>query len=269
VRQSGLDRGATEYLRKPFDMNELNARADNLIALRVLQRRRAEDEKVVDFSLAVSGVAHELGNIVSRMSGPTAVIARELAGGGSGDPAVLDRHAELLNRGFAQLANIVESLRSAPVTEPGPPVPTGILETAERVAETETRERTGAEIILEIDPTDRILSRDGILERILRGLIRNGRESAGPDGRVTMTAERDSASADDLVISVADDGPGIPEEAIERVFEPFFSRKGGGTNMGIGLYLARRLAEREGWVLTVENNPGGGATSRIRIIEGA
>lgn len=74
---------------------------------------------------------------------------------------------------------------------------------------------------------------------------------------------------DALVISVSDDGPGIPEESLERVFEPFYrlessrSRDSGGT--GLGLSIARDIAQQHGGTLTLRNRPEGGLTAELRL----
>jgi signal transduction histidine kinase len=75
-----------------------------------------------------------------------------------------------------------------------------------------------------------------------------------------------------LEISVCDEGPGIPEEELERVFEPFYrlessrSRDTGGT--GLGLSIARDLAQAHGGALVLRNRPGGGLEARLTLPRG-
>ncbi len=74
---------------------------------------------------------------------------------------------------------------------------------------------------------------------------------------------------DALLVSVSDAGPGIPEELLERVFEPFFrldssrSRDTGGT--GLGLSIARDIAQAHGGTLTLRNRSEGGLTAELRL----
>jgi signal transduction histidine kinase len=79
-------------------------------------------------------------------------------------------------------------------------------------------------------------------------------------GSVTVAAERTGGHA---VLSVADEGPGIPRDARERVFEPFARLPGAasakGSGSGLGLAIARRIVELHGGTLTVDDSPGGGA----------
>ncbi len=62
-------------------------------------------------------------------------------------------------------------------------------------------------------------------------------------------------------LEVADRGPGVPSENVERIFEPFFSGERGGT--GLGLFLARELAQTSGATLLYEPRAGGGSTFRL------
>jgi signal transduction histidine kinase len=72
-----------------------------------------------------------------------------------------------------------------------------------------------------------------------------------------------------VVISVSDNGPGIPEDSLERVFDPFFrleasrSQHTGGTGLGLG--IARNIARAHGGELVLENRPRGGLTARLRL----
>ena len=61
-------------------------------------------------------------------------------------------------------------------------------------------------------------------------------------------------------LEVADRGPGVPAEHAERIFEPFFS---GGRGTGLGLFLARELAQTNGATLLYEPRPGGGSVFRV------
>lgn len=98
--------------------------------------------------------------------------------------------------------------------------------------------------------------RPNAVRRALRNLIEN---AARYGGGATVSFRIDDGSA---VVEVQDDGPGIPEEDLERVFEPYFrleksrSRDTGGH--GLGLSIARTIIRAHGGDLTLHNKPGGG-----------
>ena len=66
-----------------------------------------------------------------------------------------------------------------------------------------------------------------------------------------------------MVLEVQDEGPGIAAEAIERIFEVFYSSRGGGT--GLGLPIAKQIVERHGGTIEVDSVEGEGTTFRIRL----
>jgi two-component system sensor histidine kinase HydH len=94
------------------------------------------------------------------------------------------------------------------------------------------------------------------MRQVLANLIENGLQ-AGPPVRVTARA------GNQLVIDIADKGPGVPPDDRERIFEPFFTKKTQGT--GLGLALCRRVVELHGGSVTVSDDPSGGAVFRIAI----
>ena len=100
-------------------------------------------------------------------------------------------------------------------------------------------------------------NRDLLLE-VLDNLLRNAFDAVEAAGRVTMRGKR---LRDAVHIVVEDNGVGMSEEELERVFEPSYTTKVGGT--GLGLPLARRLVAQCGGSLTADSRPGQGATFRI------
>jgi signal transduction histidine kinase len=96
---------------------------------------------------------------------------------------------------------------------------------------------------------------------VLRNLLENAVKYSLPDSRpVELSAARDGAA---VVVRVVDDGPGIPEPDLVRLFEPFFrvdrsrSKKTGG--YGLGLSICKRIMEAHGGSIAAANNPGRGA----------
>jgi len=99
-----------------------------------------------------------------------------------------------------------------------------------------------------------------LLPRALRNLLENALRASAGRGEVEVRLERSGGSAR---IAVADRGPGVAPEQLERIFEPYFSTHAGGT--GLGLPIARRIAEEHGGTLAARNRPSGGLEAVITI----
>ncbi len=93
----------------------------------------------------------------------------------------------------------------------------------------------------------------GELNQVWVNLIDNALEAVPELGHVEITATRQDPS---VVVSVVDDGPGIPAEIQERIFDPFFTTKAVGQGIGLGLDIARRLVCRHDDELDVYSKPG-------------
>jgi two-component system, OmpR family, sensor histidine kinase ChvG len=110
------------------------------------------------------------------------------------------------------------------------------------------------------------LGRDSRLAQVMTNLIENARSFSEPGGEVRVSLRRLRVDADDdpdnegerIVITVEDDGPGIPPHALERIFERFYTdrpNQGFGQNSGLGLSISRQIIEAHGGRIWAENRP--------------
>jgi signal transduction histidine kinase len=103
------------------------------------------------------------------------------------------------------------------------------------------------------DDLPRALAVGAELNQVWMNLIDNALDAVPKGGRIEVTASHVLGS---VVVAIADDGPGIPEEIRERIFEPFFTTKGVGQGTGLGLDIAKRLLNRYDAEIDVESAPG-------------
>jgi len=94
----------------------------------------------------------------------------------------------------------------------------------------------------------------------LINLVNNAIEAAGSGGAVIVSGARENGA---VVLKVSDNGPGIAAEEAERIFEPYYTKRSGGT--GLGLTLVRRIVEEHGGKVSAENLPSGGARFIVTI----
>jgi CheY-like chemotaxis protein len=106
------------------------------------------------------------------------------------------------------------------------------------------------------------------IKQVFVNLLTNAAQAiagSGHGGHVTVTAKR---WLDGVAVSVADDGPGIPEDLLPRVFEPFFTTKTEGEGTGLGLSICQGIIKEHGGRITLESSVGVGATFTVELLSG-
>jgi signal transduction histidine kinase len=98
------------------------------------------------------------------------------------------------------------------------------------------------------------------MNQVFMNLILNAIQAIEGVGEVTIrTSVRDAM----VVVEIMDDGVGIPDEHLHRIFDPGFTTKGVKVGTGLGLSIAFRIVENHGGKIEVESKPGAGSTFRI------
>jgi len=126
----------------------------------------------------------------------------------------------------------------------------------------ESEPLAGRQLLLEIQPV--VVDVDGAkVERIVENLLANAAKYTPPEAHIWVQVQKVNAGA---MVVVEDDGPGIPDDLKEAVFETF--RQGPNVpahapGVGVGLSLVARFAELHGGRAWVEDRPGGGASFRV------
>ncbi len=208
-----------------------------------------------------AGIAHEIRNPLNALSLHLQLLREQLADPDVSREALLARTDTMIaevGRMESLVQNLLEVSRGGPIQRHEERLDDVVHSVVERLAADLDRGRTRLELALASKrsiPMDRTS-----VERALTNIVANAVEAAGPGGTVWIATRDDPYSS---VVVVDDNGPGIPSEARERVFELFWTSKRGGT--GLGLPLARRAVERHGGELEVLERPGGGSRFVIHL----
>ncbi|MEU3351175.1 sensor histidine kinase KdpD [Streptomyces sp. NPDC037389] len=120
-------------------------------------------------------------------------------------------------------------------------------------------------VVLDIPETLPMVAVDpGLLERAVANIVENAVKYSPDGSRVLVSA---SALGDRVEVRVADQGPGVPDSAKDRIFEPFqrYGDAPRGAGVGLGLAVARGFAESMGGTLAAEDTPGGGMTMVLTL----
>jgi signal transduction histidine kinase len=99
------------------------------------------------------------------------------------------------------------------------------------------------------------------LKQVLVNLVSNAVQAMEASGGTIAVRVWDDDSY--VFISVADDGPGIPGELLDKIFDPFYSTRDAGT--GLGLTIVHRIVDQHGGRLEVESTPGAGTTFTVAL----
>ena len=216
----------------------------------------------------VANVSHELRTPLSVVQG----FVESLRGGAKDDPALNARFLEIIERNVRRLSLLIQDLLVLSELESGRarltlrPVEltTAVGEVVEELAARAAAR--GIKVVSE-GVGLRVQADPHRLHQVLSNLIDNAIKYGRPDGHVRVSAR---PVADGFVeVAVADDGPGLPAEALERVFERFYrvdkgrSRDAGGT--GLGLAIVKHLVQLQGGRVWVESELSHGAAFRFTL----
>jgi signal transduction histidine kinase len=231
---------------------------------RMLEQARQSAARASYVGLLASGLAHEIRNPLNAMSMNLQMLEEELQllpeTAESDWAEMLETNKVEIKRLESLVNNFLAYARPArPRFEPHDL--NAVVESVARFLEADFRQgevelRTSTEPLLppvEIDETQ--------FKQALMNLLVNAGQVLTGGGVVTVRTR--AGGAGEVVLEVEDNGPGIAPEIRERIFEVFYSSRGGGT--GLGLPIARQIVERHGGTIEMESEPGEGTTFRIRL----
>jgi PAS domain S-box-containing protein len=242
----------------------------------ITTRKQAEDalhreERMAMLGSLSAGVAHEINNplgfIKSNLQFLLRGMERALARGDL--PAGLrEEMAEAVASmqdnmmGVERIERIVKSLRqlAKPSTRAQPVQLNGVVESALVLASNRTRNSIEVQADLQPD-LPLVLGGADELGQVLLNLVLNAADAVpSPGGRIVVRTRREG---DQVVVTVADNGPGIPRPVQERMFTPFYTTKQHGT--GLGLAISRRIIEDHHGALRFTTAPGAGTTFTLSL----
>lgn len=234
----------------------LDERTKALEELKTAQAHLVQAEKMAGLGTLAGGVAHEFNNLLGGILG-----CLESARAGTDDPSVHDDLA-MAQRTAARAAELVSALLG--VARPGPgrfePVRLeAVLDDVLRAAAVTARQRK-IEITRELDASPVVDGDEGQLHQVALNLVTNALQAVDDGERIRVRLAVEDGRA---LIEVRDSGPGVDPDDRGRVFEPFFTKRSGGT--GLGLFVSYGIVERHGGRIEVDEAPEGGARFSVRL----
>jgi len=282
LKRQALDLGATDLLTKPVSYEDLVARLRSALRIKAyhdelaarnaaLERALVESHKMRLVGVLAAGVAHDLNNILAVIVGYsdlTALLA-------SHDPELCDtvghiRHAG--ERARKILRQILDFSRRTP--RPRSPCRLGdvvdecleLLRSSVLKAITVHWERPEHESTVLADATQ--------MYQMLLNLCLNAGQAMGDSGELTIRLSdapcwpgtvEGSPRGPAVCLEVADTGPGMKQEVLDRLFEPLFTTHPESGGSGIGLMVVQRIVQSHGGEVSVTSQPGRGTTFRVYL----
>ena len=256
---------------------------------RDLQSRLRQSQKMEAVGQLAAGIAHEINNPMAYVRANLSLLRGEWDGVRE-DVLKLDPSATLRERlaefdelldesleGVDRTIEIVREVKQFAHTRDTARVETDLGDLVEKAVRTvEGAHGGGVAIERALDALPVCPVSPGQIQQVLVNLIANAVQAAAPSasdetadeardangGHVRITGGVDGET---LWITVADDGPGIPEQLRSRLFDPFFTTKKAGEGTGLGLYISYEFARLHAGEIAVDSRPGEGAAFTLRL----
>jgi signal transduction histidine kinase len=211
-----------------------------------------------DLAAFASRAAHELRTPLHTISLSLHVL-RKVAG----QESALERAEASARRLAETIDDILRFSRSGGAPEPGASCRVGAVVDAVAAELGPRAADAGLELVTEASGPLEVAMTEGHLRTVLQNLVGNSiKYGQSERGRVTVRAAPQGGWA---AISVADTGPGIPRDALEHVFEPFYRASTAAEGYGLGLPTVKRLVEAHGGSVRLTSAPGAGTTVTVAL----
>jgi len=225
-----------------------------ILARDITAQRQSEGEKDVFLSL----ISHELRSPLTSIKGFAQLAARALDGLGAERARrhlhVIDQQTERIGRLIGDISDVSRLQRGKLILEP---LPFDLVPIVEATV-AQQRVTTASHPLVLVLPDEPLIVRadPARIEQSLTNLLANAAHFSPTDSEITITLER---HGDDARLIVRDRGVGVPEAERRWIFERFYrATNGGGSGLGLGLFIVDQIVVRSGGTIAVDDATGGG-----------
>jgi signal transduction histidine kinase len=258
-----------EVRRRTEALEQRNAELhEALEKLRRAQDNLVRSEKLASMGRLVAGIAHEINNPVNAVInslGPLDDLVKKIAAGEGDSPATLAKEAEeilaVVQRGASRTKAIVQALHGYARGDDSVQREVNLARSVDDTLGLLQHRLRNVKVAKNVEPGVRIMGFPGQIDQVLMNLLTNAAQAIGEKGGTISLAARNQD--DRVLLTIADDGPGIPQDVLPRIFDPFFTTKDVGEGSGLGLSIVHGIIERHGGHIDVDSHPGQGTKFSI------
>jgi len=221
-------------------------------------------EKEAAIGRLARGVAHEINNPLQGVLGFVQLLIKKLNSSGF-DRKLALQNLEWIESSALRCKRIVDALLDFSSREENDSRVIDILGLLELNLVLLRNDLESKDILLEVNSLSVPVVVKGDPGQLTQGIfnvLANARDAVSPGGRIGVDVVTRPGQ---VLISVSDDGPGIPEENLMRIFDPFFSTKEVGQGTGLGLCAARGIIRAHNGDIQVGNQEGGGTRVEVSL----
>ena len=230
-----------------------------------LQTQLFYAEKLAAIGTLVAGIAHEISNPLAIVRGYSHILGKKLK---EIDPENHDMTATTINNAIDRIVIIINGLRTYVSADT---VHMEVLDINKVIFETislvqETLKETGIEIRHNLaKDLPHVRCNVGKIQQVLINLLNNAIDALKqlPEGR--RISIETLVKEEDVIILLSDNGPGVPEDILGKIMDPFFTTKEVGKGTGLGLSVSSAIIESLGGTFKVSSKVGEGATFHITL----
>ncbi|EFO29363.1 putative response regulator receiver sensor signal transduction histidine kinase [Roseibium sp. TrichSKD4] len=268
--------GASDYIEKPYNAQEVAARLNVHLGLEAARRAQNARSSLLEQLLKERIVAekqkedqtamlvHDLRSPLQIISGVhELVLANQKISSDPGLTEKLERAQISLSQAIGFVDDMLEVSKIKTGKMPVQLAPMKVTELFQQTAEI-----LGRDPLFEFEQSEHSVYADSQLtNRVLANLCFNAKKYAGEHGQIKISVQKDSDQ--EVIISVRDKGPGIPEPERERIFEQFYRipehKKPGLKASGLGLAFCKQAVEAQNGRIWVQNHAAGGADFQVAL----
>ena len=247
------------------ELEGLIAIVRDITTQREVEQQLQQSEKLTALGHLAGGIAHDFNNLLQAILGYAQLMRQK-----SQDVEFMDRSLKVVEAAALDGTETVRRIQTFARLRPeeefvavdvNKVVKDTIALTRPRWEEKVAHDSLPLELRLDLGTVEPIRGRPARLTELLTNLFLNALDAMPDGGTLTIATQKER---DDVTIMVKDTGIGMSEQVRKRVFEPFFSTKGE-LGSGLGLSMAYSIARRHDGDLSVESEPGRGATFTLRL----